>query len=354
MLGFRSSSVAWMAVTSIVSLAFGAIFVIQYPSAVSWVLGQAVGAVVGALGAWLCLRRHKSANHAFSDQAECPADLLDRTTILAYCIPLATATGLMWLQNTGYRFWVGTVWGAAELGLLAIGLGISAQLWAIVENLASQFLYPYFYRHITEIKDDSQTGEALSDLLNVLGPVYTVLAAFNALFAAVLLQVLTNDRYHSAAVYVLFGAVIEVTRCTTNLWSNAAQVKCRTKGVILPWGLGSMTVIGGAAAVRYWNGGVNAFSAVLVSAGIVTCFSMIFIMRRVAPAKIDTRRWISGFAVMGICLAVAVIKPLSNQGIYQNLGLLLVGGTLACACMAAMLWRNPALSRLLSVPLRSV
>ena len=116
----------------------------------------------------------------------------------------------MWMQNCN-RFWVGGVWGVAELGILTIGLGISAQLWGIAENLAAQFLYPYFYRLITEAQAEGQSGKALSDLANVLGSAYLILAGFNALFAALLLNVLTNGRYHSAVAFVMFGSMVELT-----------------------------------------------------------------------------------------------------------------------------------------------
>lgn len=354
MLGFRSSSVTWSTATSILSLAFAATFVVLYPSAVTWILGQSVGAAVGGLGAWIYLRRHKVACKTISYQTDTIIDLLDRKTIMTFCIPLAAATGLMWLQNAGYRFWVGSVWGVAELGILTVGLGISNQLSGIAENLASQFFYPYFYRHITEAQTETRSGEALSDLVNVLGPVYIILAGFNALFAKVLLTVLTNNRYHGAVVFVMFGSMIELTRCLTNLSSNAAQVKRRTKGVILPWGLGTTSIFCGLLFISFYRGSINTFAMVLVGASFITCTSMIFIMNKLLPIRIDVRRWAAGFTMMIICVIVAVIFPIAAQGFFQNLGILFLGGVLACICLAAMLWRNPALTRLLSVPLRSV
>jgi O-antigen/teichoic acid export membrane protein len=138
-----------------------------------------------------------------------PVFLLDKQTILKFCLPLAVATGFMWLQNTGYRFVVGGVWGVTELGILVVGLGISAQLWAIVESLAMQFLGPYLYRHITDSKSDVQYGQALSDYMNSLVPVYAVFAGFNAVCGTAVLNVLTDERYHVAAPFVIFGAMIE-------------------------------------------------------------------------------------------------------------------------------------------------
>lgn len=353
MLGFRSSSVAWMTATSILGLALASTFVAFYPSAVSWVFGQAVGAAICGLGAWLYLRRRQTMCEVVAHTTGTTIELLDRKTIMVFCIPLAAATGLMWMQNSGYRFWVGGVWGVAELGILTIGLGISAQLWGIAENLAAQFLYPYFYRLITEAQAEGQSGKALSDLANVLGPAYLILAGFNALFAALLLNVLTNGRYHSAVAFVMFGSMVELTRSVTNLSSNAAQVKRRTKGVILPWAMGSLTIFCGTASVAHYGGSLNSLAMVLVGAGFITCISMIVIMYRLLPIRIDARRWVAGSVLMALCFIVSVFFPIPVQGIYQNLIFLFLGGVLASVCLAAMLWRNPALTRLLSVPLRS-
>ena len=51
-----------------------------------------------------------------------------------------------------------------------------------------------------EAKTDLQTGAVLSDMVNVMWPLYAIFAGFNMLFASSLLAVLTDDRYHAAVV----------------------------------------------------------------------------------------------------------------------------------------------------------
>lgn len=353
MIGFRGGSVAWMTASSIVGLAFSTILAYQYHTAMSWVLGQALGMSVGAIGAGAMLRRYQAARSpATKGPNELPT-LLNRQTILTFCLPLAAATGFMWLQNTGYRFWVGGVWGMAELGILVIGLSISSQLWSIIESFAMQFLNPYFFRHITEAKTDSQTGAVLSDMVNIMWPLYAVFAGFNILFASTLLGILTDDRYHAAVAFVMLGALIEFARCTTNLWSYAAQIQRRTTKVILPYGLGALVVWLGAIMMAYFESGLEMLAIVLVVAGMATCAAMIVLMQRLLPITIDVRRWFSGGAVMSICFVVAITMPIQAHGLYQSIGLLLLGGVLAGICIVAMLWRNPAVTRLLSVSLRT-
>jgi O-antigen/teichoic acid export membrane protein len=218
MIGFRGVSVVWMTISSVSGLALSAIFAYKFHTAMSWVLGQALGLAIGSIGAGVVLRHHHVERRFVSNAADELPTLLNRQTIILYCLPLAAATGFMWLQNTGYRFLVGGVWGVVELGVLAIGLSISSQLWSIFESLAMQFLNPYFFRHVTEAKTELQSSEVLSDMVNVVWPLYAVFAGFNILFASTLLVVLTDERYHGAVVFVVFGAFIEFARCTTNLW----------------------------------------------------------------------------------------------------------------------------------------
>lgn len=353
MIGFRGGSVIWMVTSSIVGLIFSTIFAYQYHTAISWVLGQSLGMAVGAACAGVALRRHQVARNPILNESLNLPTLLNRQTVLKYCLPLAAATGFMWLQNTGYRFWVGGVWGAAELGILVIGLSISSQLWSIIESLAMQFLNPYFFRHITESKTDKQAGAVLSDMVNVMWPLYAVFAAFNLLFASSLLIVLTDARYHGAVTFVMLGALVELARCTTNLWSYAAQVQRRTTKVILPYGLGALIVWLGTLGISYFHGDLKMLTIVLVISGIVTCSMMFVLMQRMLPVVLDLRRWFFGSAILMISFVVVIATPIQNNNFYQNILLLLSGIIFSGGCMAVLLWRSPSLGRLLSVSLRS-
>lgn len=353
MIGFRGESVMWMVTTSIVGLICSTILVFLYHTATSWVIGQAVGMAVGAIGAGIKLRKIQSARisvHSHSDNAP---TLLNKETIVKYCLPLAAATGFMWLQSTGYRFWVGGTWGVAELGILVIGLSISSQLWSIIESLAMQFLNPYFFRHITEAKTKTQMCNVLSDMVNVMWPLYAVFAGFNMLFASSLLVVLTDNRYHSAVIFVVLGGLIEFARCTTNLWSYASQIERRTTKNILPYALGALVVWLFALVFSSLNGSLQLLAIGLVISGTVTCATMMIIMQRLIPVTIDFRRWLIASIILISCIFMVFYNPIDQQNIYQNI-LYLILGILVFGCfMAVLLLRNPSVARLLTASLRS-
>ncbi len=353
MLGFRSGSVGWMLASSIIGLMFSSLFAYEYHSGASWMLGQAVGMSVGALGAGLILRHYQAERKLVVTNSDMLPTLLDRQTIITYCLPLAAATGLMWLQNTGYRFWVGGAWGAAELGLLAVGLSISSQIWSIAESLSMQFLNPYFFRHITDVKTHAEKSVVLSAMVNVMWPIYAVLAGFNLVFASSLLSVLTNERYQGAVTFVLLGVLIEFARCTGNLWSYAAQIERSATKYIIPYGLGALIVWLGTIVVTYVQGDLLMVAIVLAIAGLVVCAVMVLVMQRMMPVKLDVIRWSAGSAILLASTVSIIFIPFRVEGFIINTGLIIVGLLVAASVMVALLWRNPALTRLLAVSLRS-
>lgn len=350
MLGFRAQSVTWMVASGLVGLLSSALLVWLHPHAISWIFGQAVGAMVGALGALRALSNHAIQNVGAVRRITF-SDFLNRSTIVVFCLPLAAATGLMWMQNSGYRLFVGSFWGTAELAMLVVGLGISAQLTAIIESLAMQFLYPYFSRRISDAETEAQTAGALADLMNVLAPLYAIWAGFNAVCAAALLEILTDARYHAAVPFVIFGAMIEFMRCTTNLWSNTSRAVRRTQGLIAPYALGALVVWSGALAAAQFGQGLLVLSTLLVLAGVATCVAMIVLMQRTLRISIDKPRFMVGMGVMVAAFALAVAMPVRFTGMIPNLSLLLFCGVVSGFLMIALLWRNPALSRLLSTSL---
>lgn len=351
MLGFRGESIAWALASVVVGLIISTICAFQNPHALSWIFGQIVGNAIGAFGAWRSLVSHGTRTPA-PDHPVSFGEFLDFATIRKFCFPLAAATGFMWAQSSGYRFWAGGNWGIAELGILVIGLGVSAQLTAIVESLAMQFLYPFFARQISDAGDISKTSAALSDLMNVLAPVYAIWAGFNAVCASVLLHLLTDSRYHSAVPFVLFGAAIEFARCTTNLWSNTGRAIQQTGGLILPYGIGAAIVAIGSFIIEHFHGELIALAGLLVFAGVATCIAMMIQMQKRLSISVRMPRLVFGISVMFGSFSIAIVAPIEAVSIAQSIAILLVIGVLTLCLIVAVLWRNPALHRLLAAPLR--
>jgi O-antigen/teichoic acid export membrane protein len=166
MLGYRKASVIWSVFSSIASLILATCLVWWLQTPVAWFMGQALGLILGAVGA------ERSLNNYGIDakQPQLSLDLLNWHTVVTYCFPLAIATGLMWVQLSGYRFLIEEFWGLLQLGFFAIGLQLAGQIFSLVESLTGQFLSPFFYKKVSTNKNTAEVESAFSDLLNSLFP----------------------------------------------------------------------------------------------------------------------------------------------------------------------------------------
>lgn len=347
MLGFRAASVWWSIITVALALAASIILVMWLPFATAWFAGQAIGLALGAFGAKYVLRQH--AMQAGNSQGTLP--LLDKHTVLTYCLPLALATGLMWLQLSGYRFVIEGYWGLAQLGFMAVGLQLAGQIWVLAESLASQFLNPLFYRRITAHENNVEIELAFSDLLNTLIPVYFVLTGLLILSAPYLLKVLVAPQFQGAITFVMLGAGIEMCRVLGNLLSNAAHVRRKTKSLALPYAAGAMVSL-----VLIYLAGVKQMEISWAGAGLLAGASAMFavmavVMYQQVKFSLDLVRCSAGAAVMLAMALLGVWLP-GMSGIGASIAMLMLMGTLSGIAVLALLWKNPATLRLLNVQLR--
>lgn len=347
MLGFRAASIIWSIITVATGLASSIILVIWSPSATTWFAGQAIGMGIGALGAKYVLRQH--AIRSKFVQGTLP--LLDKHVVLTYCLPLALATGLMWLQLSGYRFVIESYWGLAQLGFLAVGLQLAGQISALAESLAMQFLYPLFYRRVSTHEGLDEVELAFSDLLNTLIPVYFVLTGLIVVSAPYLLKVLVAPQFQDAIIFVMLGAVIELCRALGNLLSNAAHIRRKTNSLTLPYAVGSVTTLTLICLAGAWRLDMTLVGASLIFGAIAMFIVMLISMYRQVQFMLDVERCFIGVAAMlGMVLLVIWMPGVSGLG--AAIGDLLLVATLAGAVVFALLWKNPATLRLLNVKLR--
>lgn len=349
MLDFRSDSVVVMLLSLIAGLFFSTILASQFQSASSWIFGQVLGMAIGALLGRLIVKRRTCNNTTSNLALESDFRLIDRQTVITYCLPLAVATSLMWLQNAGYRFWVGKHWGVTELGMLAVGLGVSLQIWTVIETLSMQLLSPYFFRHITGTKTLKEKSQVLSDMVNLMWPIYAVFAGFSVMFALSILTILTDLNFHAASKFMFYGILVEFARCTSNLWSYAAQIERRTVPYMIPYGLGASTLIVGAFIANYFNASLEVMAIVLTASACVTSISMIVSMQKLIPVKLDLARWITGTTIMLGCIIVYAIIPDLSSDLIGSIYNLVIGFLVVSIVVIALTIKSSALKRLMSV-----
>lgn len=347
MLGFRSASLLWSIITTATGLAAAVILLWWIPSATAWFAGQAIGLGVGALGARFIFQQQEGLSKLPSHNLP----LVNRQTIVKYCLPLAAATGFMWLQLSGYRFVIEAYWGLAQLGFFAVGLQLAGQIWALAESLAVQFLYPLFYRRISDSKNSMLVESALSDLLNTLAPIYLVLTGALILGAPYLLKILVASQFHDAVRFVMIGAVIEMCRVLANLLSNAAHIKRKTGALTWPYGAGALIVITTIWFTGKFNEEIIWAGASLIFGSLSMLFIMWVNMFRQVRFKLDISRCVVGGGIMSLMIGLTQWAPGATD-FKSSLKLLIVIGITTSLAILALLWKNSATSRLLNVALR--
>jgi len=228
---------------------------------------------------------------------------------------------------------------------------LAGQIWALAESLAMQFLYPLFYRRVTEHDNRVEVELAFSDLLNTLVPVYFVLTGLLILSAPYLLKVLVAPQFQDAITFVMLGAGIEMCRVLGNLLSNAAHVRRKTKSLALPYAAGATVSL-----VLVYLAGARQMEISWAGAGLLVGASAMFMIMAIGMYQqvkfsLDIFRCSVGAAVMLAMALLGVWLP-GISGIGASFAILMLMGALSGIAGLALLWKNPATLRLLNVQLR--
>ena len=344
MLGHRMLSVGWGVASAMLGLLLSWAFTHHFGVGIAWFTGQALGMTAGAVGAIRAVHRLLPA------ERDARRPLLEAGVLRSYIFPLAVSTGLMWWLLAGYRLLLEAHWGLAALGGAVVGLSLASQLWGLLESLAMQFLYPLYYRRIS-VGGTPDSALAFSDLLNTLGPIYLVLASATVIGAPSLLALLVNAAYANVVPFVLLGVVVEFCRALSNLLGAAAQVDRRMNSLILPYATGALVLTIGLFLLSQTGGDITQAIAVLAGAGLLTLLIMAHVMQRLQRFIIDWQRW--GAALSLIVFAVCEIAYNSQVPVrlFEALELVVLIGIVAAGAVAALLWNNPSVTRLLAARL---
>lgn len=213
-----------------------------------------------------------------------------------------------------------------------------------------QFLYPLFYRRIAA-SGMPDSALAFSDLLNTLGPIYIVMASATVVGAPSLLALLVDTAYANVVPFVLLGVIVEFCRALSNVLGAAAQVNRRMGALILPYAAGALVLTIGLLLLSQTGGDIAQAVAVLAGAGLVTLVMMALVMQRLQRFSIDWPRWGVALSLVVCSAFVIVYKPQAPAGLAEALALSVVIGILAAGAIAALLWNNPGVTRLLDARL---
>lgn len=346
LLSYRTTSVVCSIISISLALFSSWALSFYWASAESWFIGQAFGMMVGALLARRILKK-KGLN-----QKKKGIPFIGKKALVKYCLPLAISTPFIWLQISGYRVVISNYWGLMEMGALVVGIGFSSQIWSLVESLAMQMLSPLFLKRLS---NEAYGNKAFSDLLNIMGPVYFLLAAMVIMFSDIIVYLFVDEKYTNVAYYLSLGAFVELTRVLTNLFSNAAQVHQCTKVLILGNLAGgimcvlAIIVLGILAYPIEWS----VWS--LVFSGLCSLVLMAVRVYGVVEYMIDWRRWFLSIILLSVSAMVVFCYNPVNMMFTNYLllvGYLLLVVVIGLLALFLLMRRNPFFHRMVSVEIK--
>ena len=343
MVGQRIPSVKWSLLTAFVGLAFAAFFTYLWPSAIAWFLGLSIGFALGAIGAGYQLNRLLAIRDSMKN-----ASSPNWRQVFHYAAPLAVGTGFMWFLFGGYRLLIEHYWGLIVLSQFAVGFLLANQMWSLVESLAQQYFYPLFYKKIS-LNGGSAIDGAVSDVINVMLPIYLILAGMSYIASPYLLKLFVSSQYQGATFFLRLGIGVELCRVLANLLSNAGHANQNTRILIWPYAAGALAVLL-FMILEHGEGAIELTGYAILMACFLMLFTMWLVITRMTKIQIQLQPVVVSFLIVGCLIAI------SSQINFDGLLLTALFGTAVIGvfgslCIFLLLRKNASLTRLLEVEL---
>lgn len=245
LIGHRGWFVILTLATLLLGLLASVIFVTQLSAkAESWQFGQLVGQVIVAGVAWSIFFSMIKRTNATATTSSYLITRQKMTTIFAFSWPLSIAVLLTWVQTQSYRFMVQESIGLEELGMFAVGYGISASLIGIFESIVSTYFLPGFYKQ-TSSNNRQQQLAAWQDYAEAMLPALILTVAVIVSMAQELTDVLLDAKFHAASQYIIWGALAEMMRVFIATYALVAHAHMNTRALVIP------NLIGAVAAPAF-------------------------------------------------------------------------------------------------------
>jgi O-antigen/teichoic acid export membrane protein len=291
-LGHRLRGALWQVAGAGLPLVGGALLAIVQAQAVYWLAGQALGAAVAAMGAFLAARRilAESTGGMQKLQSASGSPFYREPDFWRFALPLTGVTAFLWLEGNGYRFLLERSWDATALGLFFLALSIPAQMTAVMESFMFQYAYPYFFRNLAGQAGKGRQSEVTAAMTNTLLPLYWAWGGFLLLMAPQFLYLFAGRAYHGASQWLALGCLLEAARLTGNAWSLAAQATKNFRPMLLPFGWGAAGSLAVAAGTVWLGLSPGVFAAGLVGVAVVKAAWVAVQARRMLDVRLAWKR----------------------------------------------------------------
>lgn len=338
-LGNRLAFVTLMTAAAVLGLLLSVALTSLSPNGANWFAGTVIGNAVVGVFAYRAVRARIAA------VATTPGLLPegDGGQVVRFVVPLAASAALMWFIVSGHRLAFERLWGGEIMGVAAVSLALSAQVWAVLELLAIQYFHPYLYARIAG-------GDALacSDYANVLGPLYLGCSGVIAVNAVLIQSVLVSYPARLGLLVFFVAIYADLARVITNAFSMSVHARKDTRPLIISYLLAVIVVAGGLGVAARNGLDVVAGSVVLVAGAFVALAAVLWFARRLVVLETDWNAWGLGLvlAIAGGLAGLASLQE-SHQLTVNLWWRAAVSALVGAAFLVILLRNNPALRRLL-------
>ena len=311
MLGYSRSFVVLSLATLVTSFVC-AVTLVQTMQATAeyWVLGLLLGQVLLAMvGAKMLFSKLRKTNSLNTKSPTIRG--LQHQVLFDFAWPVALAAGFSWVQMQGYRYFMESYLGLANLGLFVAGYSISSGIIASFESILTTYFQPRLYQEVSKDHPEEQ-AKAWKRYASAVIPPLLLTATLVVLLAPELTKILMGERFQEAAKFVVWGVLAESARVLVGAYSMIAHVYMRTRWLILPSLVGASLSIMLCVTLMPLLGAHGAGIAMCLAGFVVVALSHILLAKR-AGGGIPMRPL--GLSVLSaglLCIAVMAIRALIN------------------------------------------
>jgi len=206
---------------------------------VFWFLGQVIAFGIVAIIAIIFFIKQIQNNFDFT-LAHKMVNIENLKEVLKFSAPLSIGVLFFWVQTQSYGIIIEKYIGSEFLGYFGVGMAIALAISSAFETVIMQYLYPQMYK---SMKDENKFSIMMSNILNLIIPIYFLLAIFVSIFAVYIMTILVDIKYYDSYIYTVFGVWISFFRMSSNMLANIAHATLKTKELIYPYITGGIIAV---------------------------------------------------------------------------------------------------------------
>ena len=275
LLNLNSKYIFFLILFNFLNLVLSSLFVYFFDFSFQyWMLGLISSNFLIAIISWNSLGQEFKLNNKSN---------LNYKEIYSFSSSILVGHVLIWFLTDGFRFIAEYKFSADNLGILILGLVVASQIFAVIENVLSQLLYPIYLKNISN-KTFEKRSEAFNVYLNKIIPIILFTAIFISLSSFEVLTVLVDSSKINNELIIIFqiGLWIEFLRILINTLKHITISEYKTSKIIIPYSFGAIIFFIG---ILFLDLTISVFPFLLLSSYLVTSILSFFSFNRIIKIK---------------------------------------------------------------------